>query len=80
MNAIFHSNKKRPVTLNIIKAVLIETRELYAPVIRLLRDVNLDPIVVKEAQLKKENTEADLSVIMKRNNRLCADSEFLCKC
>lgn len=69
LNAIFHSNKKRPITITIIKAIYTDTQELYPPAIKLLKDVNFDPLIVKEKRTKRQNIEANLSVITKQNNR-----------
>lgn len=56
--------------MTIIKAVSSETHELYSPLIKFLRDVKLDPLEIKDRQLKKENGETLPSVVTKRNNRL----------
>lgn len=71
LNTVFLSNKNRPITISIIKAIYTETQELYPPAMKLLKDVNLDPLIVKDKRIKKENTlEANLRVITKQmNNR-----------
>lgn len=69
LNAIFHSNKMRPVTISVIKAVYTDTQELYPPAIKLIKDVNLDPVIIKEKHLNRQSMERDWSVVTKRNNR-----------
>lgn len=69
LNAILNSNKKQPITMKIIKSVYTETHELYPPAIKLLRDINLDPLVIKDKRIKKENMKEEMSVVAKQRNR-----------
>ncbi|GJQ72241.1 hypothetical protein Trydic_g3332 [Trypoxylus dichotomus] len=47
LRTIFKSCKGRPIVLTIIKAVHSDTKQIYLPIINLLRHVRIDPVVLK---------------------------------
>lgn len=70
LNAIFCNNKVKPITVMVIKAINPESQELYQPMIKLLRDVNLDPVALREKRLQnKEVNKIQHTVAAKQRNR-----------
>lgn len=52
--SIFRNTKKQPVHVTIVKAVNSATNELFPPMIKLLKEVDLDPIAIREKRISAE--------------------------
>lgn len=47
LHSIFNLSKGKPINCAIIKAVYTETKEIYLPIVKLLKQVNIDPVILK---------------------------------
>ncbi|KAI4456686.1 multiple pdz domain protein [Holotrichia oblita] len=67
LRTIFKGCKGRPIVLTIIKAVYSDTRQIYLPIISLLRHVRLDPDVLK-SRIDSHYTKTDDHFSSKNNS------------
>lgn len=69
LRTIFKSCKGRPIVLTIIKAVYSDTKQIYYPIINLLRHVRIDPDILTN-RVEAKNGKTDESSSNKNSARL----------
>lgn len=47
LQSIFNLSKGKPINCVIIKAVYTDSKEIYLPIVRILKQVNIDPDLLK---------------------------------